>query len=91
MSGDRLGFKQLYGGSFCYHSLLKRGKTWETFKPALAPAVNCVKKVKKDDVLKLLGELGVSRTVRTFYEDALADAGRDVGRQDLEESSAEEE
>lgn len=91
ISGDKVGFKQMYSGDFCHHTLLKRGRRWETFKPALAPVVNCVKKAKKDDVLKLLGELGVNDTVRTFYENALAGAGCDVGRQDLEESSDEEE
>lgn len=89
---DHLGIKQLYSGDFCYHSVLKRGKKWETFKPAVAPRMNCVKEAKKADVLKLLGELGVSQTACNFYEDALAGVGCDrVGRQDLEESSDEEE
>lgn len=91
VSGDKVGFKQLYSGDFCYHSLLKRGKRWETFKPALSPMVNCVKVAKKLDVLKLLCELGVVDAVRTFYEDALAGAGCDVGRQDLEESCDDRE
>ena len=92
INSDRVGFEPQYSGEFCYHSLLKRGKKqWETFKPALAPKVNCVKEAKKADVLKLLEELGASETVRTFYENALADAGDDVGRQDLEESSDEGE
>ncbi len=59
---------------------MKTGKKWGTFKPALAPMVNRVKEAKKDDVLKLLGKLGVSETVCTFCQDASADAGRDVGR-----------
>ncbi|KAK0135729.1 hypothetical protein N1851_028406 [Merluccius polli] len=89
--GDKLGFKQLYSGDFCYHSVLKHEKKWDTFKPAVVPRTNCVKEAKKADVLKLLGELGVSQTVRNFYEDALAGVGCDhVGRQDLEESSDEE-
>ncbi|CAL9701146.1 unnamed protein product [Knipowitschia caucasica] len=87
ISGDKVGFKPQYGGDFCYHSLLKRGKRWETFKPALAQRVNCVKAAKKADVLKLLGELGVGDAVTTFYTDALVGAGCDAGRQDLVESS----
>lgn len=37
--GDKLGFKQLYSGDFCYHSVLKYGKKWDTFKPAVVPRI----------------------------------------------------
>ncbi|ROJ94849.1 hypothetical protein DPX16_8053 [Anabarilius grahami] len=53
----KVGCKQQYTGDFCYHSVLKCGKKWDTFKPAVAPRINCVKKEKKADVLKLLGKI----------------------------------
>lgn len=35
--GEKLGFKQHYSGDVCYRSVLKQGKKWETFKPAILP------------------------------------------------------
>jgi hypothetical protein len=54
--------------------------------------VNCVKPAKKVDVLKLLGEIGVSNSVCEFYEDTFADVGQNnIGRQDIEEDSSDED
>ena len=43
----KLGFKVAYGGDFCHHAILKKGKKWSQFKPAVSPDVNCVKLAKK--------------------------------------------
>ncbi|XP_041365380.1 uncharacterized protein LOC121380568 [Gigantopelta aegis] len=91
INSDQVGFKQVYGGDFCEHVILKKGRKWENFKPAITPMVNCVKPAKKVDVLKLIDEIGAADTVRIFYENIFADVGqRDIGRQDLEESSDED-
>ena len=53
--------------------------------------VNCVKPAKKDDILKLLGEIDVNNTVRKYYEDAPEEIGQpDIGRQDLKDSDEED-
>lgn len=85
ISGDKLGLKPAFAGEFCQHSVLKRGKKWFQFKPALLPDVNCVKEAKRTVVLKLLGELGAPKAVQEFYENILAsDGGKDI-EQDLED------
>lgn len=56
--GDKVGCKQQYNGDFCYHSVLKHGKKRDTFKPAVALRINCVRKEKKAVGLKLLGKIG---------------------------------
>lgn len=92
VNSDKVGFKQVYGGDFCDHAILKRGKKWDNFRPAVSPQVNCVKTAKKDDVLKLIGEIGVSDAVREYYEGIFDDVGNDeVGRQDLEDNSSDED
>ena len=92
VDGDKVGFKAAFEGDFCYHSVLKKGKTWETFKPVVSPMVNCVKLSKKKDVLELIGEIGVSEHVRIFYQQSLGQTDtRVIGRQDLVESSDEED
>lgn len=70
--GDKLGFKPVFSGDFCQHSVLKPGKKWSQFKPDPLPDVNCIKEEKKADVLKFLGELGVSTAVDEFYENILS-------------------
>ena len=50
------------GGDFTEHPVLKSGKHWTNFRPM----VDCVKPVKKDDVLKLIDEIGVSDQVHIF-------------------------
>ncbi|RXN05696.1 hypothetical protein ROHU_033191 [Labeo rohita] len=87
ISGDKLGFKPVFAGEFCQHSVLKRGKRWCQFKPA-PPDVNCVKEAKRTDVLKLLGELGVPKAVQEFYENNLASDG-DKDIEDLEDGEDE--
>ncbi|XP_041366912.1 uncharacterized protein LOC121381642 [Gigantopelta aegis] len=47
INSDQVGFKQVYGGDFCEHVILKKGRKWENFKPAITPMVNCVKPAKK--------------------------------------------
>ena len=47
VDGDKVGFKAGFEGDFCYHSVLKKGKTWETFKPVVSPMVNCVSSQKR--------------------------------------------
>ena len=39
VAGDKDGFKRIYEGEFCYHSVLKKGKKWGTFRPAVCPMV----------------------------------------------------
>ena len=91
MAGDKLGFKAAYGGDFCHHAIRKRGKKWSQFKLAVSPDVNCVKLAKKQDVLKLLDELGVNQTVQKNYPDPLSDANDTyVGIQDIGESENDE-
>ena len=92
IDSDKLGFKQVYGGDFTEHPVLKRGKHWSNFMPTVSPMVNCVKQAKKDDVLKLIDEIGVSDQVHRFYMESLINVGRQhVGQQDLEESSDEDD
>ena len=51
-----------------------------------------MKQAKKDDVLKLIDEIGVSDQVHRFYMESLINVGRQhVGQQDLEESSDEDD
>ena len=53
--------------------------------------MNCVKLAKKQDVLKLLDELGVNQTVQKNYQDALSNANDTyVGIQDIAESEDDE-
>ena len=67
---------------FCEHVILKKGRKWGQFKPAVTPMVNCVKPAKKHDVLKLIDEIGAPDTVRDFYNNAFADVGQhDIGKQ----------
>ncbi|KAK1889032.1 Phosphoribosyl-AMP cyclohydrolase [Dissostichus eleginoides] len=68
---EKLGFKAVYSGEYCYHSVLKRGK-WANFKPSQVPKESTVKEAKRKDVLNLLSEIGVSDNVRAFYDDALS-------------------
>ena len=77
----------MYGGDFTEHPVLKRGKHWANFSPTVSPMVNYVKPAKKDGVLKLIDEIGVSDQVHRFYMEAFID----VGRQHLEESSDEDD
>ena len=51
MCGKTLSFEQLYGGDFCYNSLLKRGKKSDTFKTSCCSRANRVKETKKADVI----------------------------------------
>ena len=58
----------------------------------MSPMVNCVKLSKKKDVLELIGEIGVNEHVRIFYQQPLGQTDtRVIGRQDLVESSDEED
>lgn len=64
---EKLGFKAVYRGEYCYHSVLKRGKKWANFKPSQLPKESTVNEAKRKDVLDLLSEIGVSDNVRAFY------------------------
>ena len=33
INGDQVGFQTVYSGQCCYHSILKRGKSWDRFHP----------------------------------------------------------
>ena len=57
---------------FCNHSILKRGKKWDQFKPSELPMTSIVKPAAKTDVLSLLDGVGASEEVRAYYFDALA-------------------
>jgi len=69
---EKLGFKAVYSGEYCYHSVLKRGKKWANFKPSQLPKESTVKEAKRKDVLNLLSAIGVSDNVHAFYDDALS-------------------
>lgn len=43
---DKIGFKQVYNGEFCYHSIPKRGKNWDQCNPILRQNINCAKSAK---------------------------------------------
>ncbi|XP_055064736.2 uncharacterized protein [Misgurnus anguillicaudatus] len=89
ISGDKLGFKPSFAGEFSQHSVLKRWKKWCQFNPPLLPNVNCVKEEKKTDVMKILGEMGVEKSVLDFYENILSNAGDKDFAQDLDDSDVE--
>lgn len=91
ISGDKLGLKPAFVGEFSQHSVLKQGKKWFRFKAAPLPDVNCVKGAKKADVLKLLGEFGVSAAVQEFYERVMSDAGDEDIEQDLVDDDEDDE
>ena len=59
-------------GKFCNHSILKRGKKWDQFKPSELPTISTVKPAKKLVFSPLLDSVGASEEVRAFYDDALA-------------------
>ena len=44
-------------------TVLRKGRRWQMFQSELIPMINCVKKAKKANVLKLIDELGGSETV----------------------------
>ena len=69
---------------FCEHTILKRG---EKRPVPILPDINCVKEAKKNDVLKLLDEMGVLQPVCDFNENALVNDGDRVTVQDNENSS----
>ena len=71
INGDKLGFKPVYNGTFCRHSVLKRGKRWSDFKLNELADQSTVTMAKKKDVQNLLEAIGVSDEVATFYEEAL--------------------
>ncbi|XP_041362796.1 short transient receptor potential channel 7-like [Gigantopelta aegis] len=64
VSKNKFGFKTVYAGEFCQHSFLKKGKKWAQFNPPLLPDINCVKEAKKQDVMKLLEEMGLGAIMR---------------------------
>ena len=66
LSTNKVGFKPVFNAEYCFHSVLKRGKTWADLKPALLPKHITVKNVKKLDVLALLREIVVSDEVQAF-------------------------
>ena len=51
--GNELGFILSRPGEFCNHSILKRGKKWDQFKPSELPMISTVKPAKKTNVLSL--------------------------------------
>lgn len=80
LSTNKVGFKTAYNGEYCFHGVLKQGKSWADLKPELLPKQTSVKSAKKHDVLALLGAIGVSDVA--FYEDALYQVTDDAGQSD---------
>ena len=72
IDGDGIKMKTAYNGEFCTHGVLKRGRNWTSFSPALLPLMSTVKPAKKKDVLALVNAIGASPAVRVYYEEALA-------------------
>ncbi|CAL9702359.1 unnamed protein product [Knipowitschia caucasica] len=77
LKNGKVGFKAVYNGDYCIHSVLKRGKTWASFKPGQLANESTVKEAKRRDVLNLLREIGASDGVRAFYSDALSQVNVD--------------
>ena len=90
INGDKLGFKPQYGGDFCEHTLLKKGKSWATFNPKPLDDCSTVKNAKKQDVEKLLSAIGAPAHIREFYTTALAVANQMALSSDDDSSDNEE-
>ena len=87
ISSDRLEVAaSSYHSEPTIHSLLKKGKNWDSFKPQVLAFKNCVKVAKKNDVIRLLAAAGVDDGVRSFYEALLSNAIEDAANSDEEES-----
>ena len=74
VKNDKVGFKAVYNGEYCYHAVLKRGKKWASFQPSQLPNENTVKEVKRKDVLVLLSEIGVSDLSQPQMNDVVEDS-----------------
>ena len=78
--------KDTYYGAAVSHSVLKRGKNWNTFRPGPLADQSTVSLAKKADVTKLLSAMGASAVVTAFYENALADnVNNDVVQSDSDD------
>ncbi|KAK3780010.1 hypothetical protein RRG08_029706 [Elysia crispata] len=77
---DRL----LYNGEGCEHSVLKKGKKWASFRPAVLPPTSTVTEAKRKDVLNLLSVISAPIDVQEYYESALL-IGEAPGSQDDED------
>ncbi|XP_034047172.1 uncharacterized protein LOC117528648 [Thalassophryne amazonica] len=82
LSTNKVGFKTVYNGEYCFHSVLKRSKRWADLKPAILPKQSTVKVSKKHDVLALLEAIGVSDGVRAFYNEALSEVNENAYQSD---------
>ena len=66
MTTDNVGFKTTNAASYCYHSILKRGKRWGDYRPNPLAMVSTVKDAEKHDVEALLNAIGAPVNVKTF-------------------------
>jgi len=69
--GNKIGIKTLYNGEFCWHNILKIAKRLSSFSVPTLELKCCVKPVKAEDVIKLLGAGGVDESksdLKAFYE-----------------------
>ena len=69
------------------HSILKKRKKWETFRPQRLELNNCVKLAKKDDVFRLLGLVGAEGRILSMYKTLLCNATEDNASLSEEDSS----
>ena len=67
-SGTKVSVSDSFNRDLCEHSLLKPGKSWANFRPSVLHPVSTVKDPKKDDVRKLLAEMGATQSVKERYE-----------------------
>ena len=86
INSDAVCLKDTYYGAAVSHSVLKRGKNWNTFRPGPLADQSTVSLAKKADVTKLLSAMGASAVVTAFYENALADnVNNDVVQSDSDD------
>lgn len=71
LADGKLGCNSSYSGNFEQHTVLKKGKSWSTFNPIALPLHSCVKSEKRNDVLRLLNEVGASQDVVHQYHKML--------------------
>ena len=70
--GDGIKMKTAYNGEFCTHEVLKCGRSWTSFSPALLLLTSTVKPAKMKDFLALANAIGARPAVRVYYEEVLA-------------------
>lgn len=89
INGNTIGTKPTFYGNVTETSMLKRGKKYLPFSPQPLPSRNTMKKAKKDDVLRLLGVIGITdqHPAYSFYSESCQST--DNGQSEASETDAE--